>query len=183
MYKKNLKKEDIAIVIAYLPGGDVTRNIREPVVYAVGKEYFTLLILTLKPSVTVNLFEELYIGDQQRPKVRSILRRISIDDLPEIARPNLEKVIKDIIKNNESKYVNFFNTAGSINIKIHSLELLPNIGKIIVQRIIEERQKKPFESFKDIEERVKGIGDVQELIYKRILLELTGKEKIKIFTL
>ncbi|PVU70207.1 hypothetical protein DDW05_03035 [Candidatus Nanobsidianus stetteri] len=49
--------------------------------------------------------------------------------------------------------------------------------------MIEERQKKPFESFKDIEERVKGIKNIQNIIYERIILELSGKEKIKLFTI
>ncbi|WP_457913313.1 DUF655 domain-containing protein [Candidatus Nanopusillus massiliensis] len=48
--------------------------------------------------------------------------------------------------------------------------------------MIEERQKKPFESFKDIEERVKGIKNIQNIIYERIIRELSGKEKTKLFT-
>jgi len=63
------------------------------------------------------------------------------------------------------------------------LELLPDIGKVTVQKIIEERQKKPFESFKDIEERVKGIKNIQNIIYERIIRELSGKEKTKLFTI
>ncbi|WP_256443458.1 DUF655 domain-containing protein [Candidatus Nanopusillus massiliensis] len=78
-----------------MPGGDPTKNIKEPVVYTVGRDYFTLLLLTLKPGVTVNLFEELYIGNKQRDKVRSILKRLSFDELPEIAKANLEKAIRD----------------------------------------------------------------------------------------
>jgi len=177
------KKEEYAVVIYYLPGGDPTKNIKEPVVYTVGRDYFTLLLLTLKPGVTVNLFEELYIGNKQRDKVRSVLRRLSFDELPEIAKTNLEKAIKDLIIKNEKKFVEFFNKAGPLNIRIHSLELLPDIGKVTVQKIMEERQKKPFESFKDIEERVKGIKNVQNIIYERIIRELSGKEKTKLFTI
>ena len=177
------KREEYAIVLAYLPAGDLTKNIKEPLVYAIGKDYFTLLLLTLKPGVTVNLFEELYVGEGQRQKVRSILRRVGINDLPEIAKANLEKVIKDLIRKNEKRYVEFFNKAGPLNIKVHTLELLPNIGKVTVQKIIEERQKKPFESFEDIEKRVKGIGKVEDIIYQRIIQELSGKERIKLFTI
>ena len=47
--------------------------------------------------------------------------------------------------------------------------------------ILDEREKRPFESFKDIKERVKLLPDPEKAIMKRILLELEGNEKHYLF--
>jgi putative nucleotide binding protein len=52
------------------------------------------------------------------------------------------------------------------------LELLPGIGKKHVFTVLDERQKKPFESFVDIERRVSQIPSVSKAIVKRVLTEL-----------
>ena len=48
-------------------------------------------------------------------------------------------------------------------------------------QIIEERGNKPFESFADIKKRVKLMPDPEKAIIKRIMLELKGKDKHKLF--
>ncbi|MBU0962867.1 MAG: DUF655 domain-containing protein, partial [Nanoarchaeota archaeon] len=64
----------------------------------------------------------------------------------------------------------------------HQLELLPGMGKKHMQEIIDEREKEPFKSFKDIKERVKLIPDPEKAVIKRIIEELEGQEKINLFT-
>ena len=55
------------------------------------------------------------------------------------------------------------------------------IGKKHMWEIINAREEKPFESFEDIRKRVKLIPDPEKLIIKRILEELEGTEKHKLF--
>ena len=64
---------------------------------------------------------------------------------------------------------------------MHQLELLPGLGKKHMWEIIEERKDKPFESFDDIKKRVKLMPDPEKAIIKRIISEIQGKEKHKIF--
>ncbi len=177
------KRDEKAIVLQFLPDGDPNQNIKEPIAYVVGVDYYTLLLVTIKPGVPVQPLEELYIGPGKRPKVKSILKRVSIKDLPLIAKQNLEIVLKDLIKKQEKKFVEFFNKAGPYNIKVHTLELLPGIGKTILEYILNERNKKPFESFEDIEKRVKGLKNVENIIYERIIRELNQEENLKLFTI
>ena len=66
--------------------------------------------------------------------------------------------------------------------RMHTLELLPGLGKKHMWVILEERQIKPFESFQDIKERVKLLPDPKMSIIKRIIKELEGNEKYRIFT-
>ena len=47
--------------------------------------------------------------------------------------------------------------------------------------VIDARRGKPFESFEDLRERVKLLPDPKSIIVKRILSELKGSEKYKIF--
>ena len=64
----------------------------------------------------------------------------------------------------------------------HYLELLPGVGKKHMWEIIEKRKDKPFESFKDIKERVKLLPDPKSLIIKRILAEYEDSDNYKVFT-
>jgi putative nucleotide binding protein len=101
--------------------------------------------------------------------------------LTSFAKTELEKVVENLIKNNEKRFVDFFNRAGPISPRLHSLELLPGIGKKHLWRIIEERKKKKFESFEDIQKRIKMLPDVKRMIQKRILEELKGTERNRLF--
>ena len=65
--------------------------------------------------------------------------------------------------------------------RMHQLELLPGLGKKHMWEVIQARKGKPFESFEDIKNRVKLLPDPKQLVVKRILSELAGKEKYKIF--
>ena len=64
---------------------------------------------------------------------------------------------------------------------MHQIELLPGVGKKHMWEIIEKREEKPFESFEDIKKRVKLMPDPEKAIIKRILAEIKGQEKHRIF--
>ena len=81
-------------------------------------------------------------------------------------------VIETIVKENEAKYIEFYNNAQPITTRLHMLELLPGIGKKMMWAIIDERKKGKFKSFREIEERVKGLHHPDKLIAKRIEEEI-----------
>jgi putative nucleotide binding protein len=64
---------------------------------------------------------------------------------------------------------------------MHQIELLPGVGKKHMWEIINAREEKPFESFEDLKKRVKLIPDPEKLIIKRILEEMEGEEKHRLF--
>lgn len=176
------KREEYAIILDFLPNGDPTKNINAPVAYAIGEKYFILLLLEVKKGVNVNIFEKVYIGEKVRDKIKTILRRVGIKDLSLLAKSNLEKAIEMIIDNDEKRFVDIFNKAGPFNIRYHTLEFFPGIGKSTLREILEERSKEPFKSLKDIEDRVKGLKNVKKIIIERILKELEDPNEIKILT-
>jgi len=184
MELKKTNKEEIAIVLDFLRNGypfDKTPIHRKTaIVQAIGTNRFTLLELVPRKEIFLQPLEEVYIGDGKRDQIHHINGRINIDKLTQTAKQELEDIIRQIIKKNESTFVNFFNKAHPLSIRMHSLELLPGIGKKHVMEILKER-KQPFTSFEDIKKRVKLMPDIDTVIYKRIMLEMEGNEKHKIF--
>jgi putative nucleotide binding protein len=60
------------------------------------------------------------------------------------------------------------------------LELLPGVGRKHSQALLDERQKKPFESFDDIRKRVPAV-DPKKAIIERIMEELQEKDRHRLF--
>lgn len=183
---KNDKKEVNAIVLDILQKGhpEDPRPVfkREPIVQAVGIAQFKLLELVPKIQDIV-IHEEVYIGDGERDKIERVKRRISYEELTQTARVELPFVVEQIVQQKEPEYVQFFNKSISISPKLHMLHLLPGIGKKLMWEILEERQKKPFESFAEISQRIKSIPHPDRMIISRILEELEDPNvKYHLFT-
>jgi putative nucleotide binding protein len=64
---------------------------------------------------------------------------------------------------------------------VHTLELLPSIGKKHLAAILAAREEKPFANFADVHARVSSIGRVEDIFVQRILQELRGNEKYYLF--
>jgi len=181
------KFEDYAYVLDYMARGKMggTRQAfrTEPLVQLVGESYFTLLEAIPRSGVTISLRERLYIGKElPREKISHIKGRISYDDLTSTARIELPLMVEDIVINNEERFVRFFNTTQAVTQRLHSLELIPGIGKKYTWAILEARERKPFEGLGDIKDRI-GLPDPAKLITKRVLEELAEREpKYRLFT-
>ncbi|HJJ29186.1 MAG TPA: DUF655 domain-containing protein [Methanocorpusculum sp.] len=180
------KKEVEAVVLDYLQWGYASDkrplNQREPVILAVGVDQFKLLELIAKKDVTVNLHDRVYIGDGLRPQVERVKRRIAYSELTPTAKGELEVVVDALVKETEPRFVEFYNTAVPISLKMHMLNLLPGFGKKSLNDTLAERQKKPFESFDDMRARIKSMKP-EKFIRERILLELEEPdEKYHVFT-
>ncbi len=176
-------REENAIVLDYLPEGLTSLPVykRYPVAQTVGTRYFVLLEVTPKQGVDFKVREEVYVGDGERDKVRTIKRRLKYDELTATARSELPEVVEDIVTKNEERFVQFFNKAAPLSLKHHQLELLPKIGKKHLYKILEERDASPFTSFSDVDTRIKGLPSSKKLIIGRILEEIEGDVEHRLF--
>ena len=178
-------KEDTAIVLDFLPNGypsDPRPSHRKTaIVQAVGRDHFLLLELVPRKEVFLQPYEDVYIGEAKRDKIHHILGRLSLDKLTPTAKAELDFVLGDLVKRNEARYVEFFNKAPPLTMRMHQLELIPGFGKKHMWEVIERRQEKPFANFADMRERAKLIPDPEKAIVRRILLELEGNEKHRLF--
>ncbi len=172
-----MAKDEYVIVLDFLPYGKASDKKSEPIAQVIGEKYFNLLEVVIKDNLTVKPGDRLYIGEEKRDHVKYVKGRISYDELTGFAKAELEKVLENIIIKEEKRFVNLFNIAGPITTRLHSLELLPGIGKRHLWQIIQERKKKPFESFKELQERIKMLPEPKRMIIKRILEELKGEDK------
>jgi len=174
-------KDDYIIVLDFLSTGHADSRRAEPTVQGIGKNFLSLLEVILKEGVVVKPEESLYIGEKKRDQVKYIRGRISYNQLTSFAKSELEIVIDKIIDGNEEKFVNFFNTAGPVSTRLHSLELLPGIGKKHMWSIIEQRRKKKFENFEDLKKRVDMLPDPKRMIKKRVVDELKEIDRHRLF--
>ncbi|MBW2969541.1 DUF655 domain-containing protein [Candidatus Woesearchaeota archaeon] len=178
-------REESAIVLDFLPHGYPFDNRpshkKSPIVQAIGKQHFSILELVPKKDVFLQPLQEVYIGEGKRDQIHHIVGKLTLEKLTATAKNELDFVIKDLIKQNEKRFVNFFNKSQPLTTRMHQLELIPGLGKKHMWEILEKRQEKPFESFKDIKARVKLMPDPEKAILKRIIEELSGTEKHHIF--
>ncbi len=183
--EKRQTKEESAIVLDFLPHGypfDPRPSHRKsPIVQAIGKTHFTLLELVPKKEVFLQPLAEVYIGEGKRDQIHHIVGKLPMEKLTATAKTELEFVVKDIVHKNEQRFVDFLNSARPLTTRMHQLELLPGVGKKHMWEILEVRDKQPFKSFNDIKERVKLMPDPEKAIIKRVLAELSGTEKHKVF--
>ncbi|MHA1743105.1 MAG: DUF655 domain-containing protein [Candidatus Heimdallarchaeota archaeon] len=176
-----MMKDDYVIVLDFLPHGKPSDRKAEPLVQGIGEKYFNLLEVVVKDDVKIKPGDKLYIGEEKREDVKYIRGRINYQFLTNYARNELERVVAEIINKDEGRFINFFNKAGPVTTRLHTLELLPGIGKTHMWQIINERKKKPFESFEELQKRVEMLPDPKKLIVKRILMELEGKDRYRLF--
>ena len=179
-------KEETAIVLDFLPNGyplDPRPSHRKtPIVQVMGKEHFVLLeLVPKKEAAAMQPGEEVYIGEGKRDKIHHILGKLPMNKLTATAKAELEFQIKEIVEKNEARFIDFFNKAQPLSTRMHQLELLPGLGKKHMWEILETRTQKPFESFKDLKERVKLMPDPEKAVLRRIMQELQGEEKHRIF--
>jgi len=178
-------KEEYAIVLDFLPNGyaldDRPSHMKTAIVQALGKQRFILLELVPKKGIHLQPYEEVYIGEGKRDKIHHIIGKLPVDKLSTTAKSELDFVVKDIVKKSEKRFIEFFNKAMPLSTRMHQLELLPGLGKKHMWQIIEARDEKPFESFEDLKNRIKLMPDPEKAIIKRIMEEITGQEKHRVF--
>ena len=174
-------REENAIVLDFLAYGYPLEKKMLPIAQAIGEENFTLLQLVPRRGIKFEVGEVAYIGEGKREKVQYILGRCPREKLTETSKIQLSEFVEKSVEEKEEKFVKFFNEAQPINTRLHQFELIPGFGKKHTSAILEAREGKPFESFKDIKERVHNIPDPKKGVEKRIMEELTEIQRHNLF--
>jgi putative nucleotide binding protein len=165
-----------AVVLELLPHGrsedDRPQYRKQPLAYAMGTEDFALYELVIEEGADVAF------GDRIDPDGDAVVRANVVDyeDLPGGAQSELEYAVEDFVAANEERFVDFYNEAQPITLRLHQLNLLPGIGKKLRNAILDERKRRHFESFDDLEGRVDGLHDPESVIVERVLEELRETE-------
>ncbi len=173
-------KDEYGIVLDFLENGHPSGR-SQPIAQIIGEQFMNLLEVVVRKEIRLKLEDRVYIGEGLRKDVQFIKGRIQLHELSGNAKSELEYVLEKLIKKNESKFIEFFNTAEPINSRMHTLELLPGVGKKHMWEILDERERKKFESFEDLKKRVSLLPDPERMVVKRIKEELSGTTKRYLF--
>lgn len=176
------KFEEYAYVLDYVQNGksSIVRMREGIIVQAIGEEHLTILELLGIRNEKFSIGERVYIGKEGRAKILSVLGRLDYNHLTPTAKNELQSVVEKIVSENESRFVDYFNSAQPMTPRVHSLELIPGIGKTYMKSILDERDKKKFASFTDLHDRT-GLRDVSKHLAKRICDEISGETRMNIF--
>ncbi len=165
-----------AVVLDYLAHGlsDDRRPqyAKSPAGYALGIDQFQLYQVAFDENERLTIGSEVVV---EPPRERSIVTdasQVAYSELSSGAKSELEYVVADLVEEHESRFVNFYNEAQPITLRLHQLNLLPGIGKKLRNAILDERKRKPFESFEELSDRVSGLHDPADIIVDRIIDEL-----------
>lgn len=173
-----------AVVLDHLRHGraddDRPQYKKSPLAQTLGEKSFTLYEMTLTEDADISIGDRL----QTEPPAESIqrMRELEYADLTGGAKNELEYVVREIVDDNEQRFLNFYSNAQPITLRLHQLNLLPGIGEKLRNNILDERKRGPFESFEDLEERITGLHSPAEVLVERIVEELSEDDlKYKTF--
>jgi putative nucleotide binding protein len=176
------KYEEYAFVLDFKSRSKSTtvRGRTGSIVIAIGEERLTLLEILGNENTIFEVGERVYIGKEGRSKVQSVLGKITYEKISVSAQNEIPAVIQLIVTKNEKRFIDYLNNAQPLTPRVHSLELIPGIGKTYLSVLIQERERKPFESYDDIVRRTHLKEPIIHLT-KRILEEISGETRMNIF--
>lgn len=155
---------------------------RQPLGYGLGTDSFRLFEIVFEESADVGIGDAVVVEPEDEREGIVDLWGIDYDDLSGGAKSELEYAIGEVVESEEDRFVDFFNDAQPITLRLHQLNLLPGIGEKLRNSIIDQRKRRPYESFEDLEARVGGLHDPQDILAERILEELTETDlKYRLF--
>ncbi|MFB6095821.1 MAG: DUF655 domain-containing protein [Haloferacaceae archaeon] len=175
-----------AVVLDYLPhgrpGDDRPQYKKSPLAYAVGERTLRLVELTVSADAGVSIGDRVVVSPEADREAVERVRDVDYDDLSQGARNELEYVVEELVEDDEQRFVDFYNDAQPITLRLHQLNLLPGIGKKLRNNILDERKRGRFESFEDLTDRVSGLHSPEEKLVERIIEELRDEDlKYKTF--
>ncbi|MFB6250708.1 MAG: DUF655 domain-containing protein [Halobellus sp.] len=175
-----------AVILDYLQHGraddDRPRHRKSPLGYALGERDFRLFEVTFAEDADVSIGDRVVIGPTGARDVVDGFKEVGYDDVSNTANAELEYAVEEIIDTDEKRFVDFYNDAQPITLRLHQLNLLPGIGKKLRNNILDQRKRGPFESFEDLEDRISGLHNPREVLVERIMEELRDDDlKYKTF--
>jgi putative nucleotide binding protein len=181
-YTQPRKYEEYAYVLDFVTRGksSTVRGRQGIIVTALGEDRLTILEILGTENSEFEVGERIYIGKEGRTKVQSVLGKLDYARISQSAQSEIDGVVENIVTQNEKRFIDYLNNAQPLTPRIHALELIPGIGKTYMKVMLEEREKKKFESFDDLQSRV-GLKEPIKHISKRIMEEITGEARMNLF--
>lgn len=146
------------------------------IVTALGEQRFVLLEMLARPGSVFEVGERIEVDGQ----IQAVLGRLDHSRISDSAAREVPRAIQQIVECGESRFAAYVNTAGLVTTQAHAIGMLPGVGKSLLNAILEERRKRPFDSYADIETRT-GWRSPAENLVQRIRDEMEGRTGIRLF--
>jgi putative nucleotide binding protein len=162
-----------AVVLDYLPHGrsddDRPGYERASLAHAVADD-FRLFECVLDDAADVSIGDR--IGVDPPGDAVTDAYPIEYGNLSGGAQSELEYVVADLVAADEDRFVEVYNEAEPITLRLHQLNLLPGIGEQLRNAILDARKRRPFDGFDDVADRVDGLHDPEAVLVDRVLKEI-----------
>ena len=131
-----LPKGSVVYILDRLKHGGIDREKHgwNPICQVILEKTFELFELEYEKGADFKLQDRMEIIGREGV-LGKVSRRLQYSDLTQTAAEMLEPVLIKIIEDNEQKYIDWINKAGPITIRRHYLELLPGVGKKLMNKI------------------------------------------------
>ena len=136
-------------------------------------------VIRLKPKPNTELQatgSRIYMGADVSKKdiVEDILGFARIRDLSTRASAELPVVLQQMIESSPDVFIqDFFNRAGSLNLKMHAFELLPGVGNKKAIEMVQKRGRVGWDTFESLNQDC--AIDAPELLAKRFVSEIEDR--------
>jgi putative nucleotide binding protein len=148
----------------------------QPLVQGLATTGFRLLAVTVTDESNLSWGDRLYIGPGVWDRVVGIEQQLTYQWLTPAVQSVLQPTVAAIIRRNETRFIEAFNTTVLDDLDGHPLALLSNLVPDCRKAVIEERSKRRFNDFGDLTARVDCLDQPQELLVERVLDELRAGE-------
>jgi len=174
--------EEFAFILDYRPNSrsSLIKGRDGTIIQGIGLNHLTLLEILGSPDESFTIGEKIGIGKDGRSKVVSVLGKLLYSNLNHDSINALPEILETLVNTNEIFYVDYFNNSQALTPRLHSLEVIPGIGKTLLSQILKEREINQFSSFSDLQDRI-HIRDPSKLIARRLFDELSGDTKLNVF--
>lgn len=146
------------------------------IVTALGEKRFILLEMLAKPKTQFESGERIEVDE----RIQAVLGKLDYSMIPETAIQEIPRTIHSIVESCEARFIKYLNVAGLVTAQVHSIGMLPGVGKAILKAILSEREAHPFTSYADIESRT-GWRNPTENLVQRIRDEIEGRTGTRLF--
>ena len=162
-----------AVVLDVLPRGrpedDRPQYQKSPVALALGVADFGLYEMALGDDTDITIGDTVTVAPAEaRHDGLADVAEIDYDDLSSGARSELEYAVEELVEADEDRFVDFYNEAQPVTLRMHQLDLLPGIGDTLRNGILDERDRRPFQDFADVEAGIYvlvGLAGLYELYF------------------
>lgn len=143
-----------------------------PVVQCLATTGFRLLAVTVTDVDTCSWGDRLYVGSGSWDRVVGIEQRLTYQWLTPAVQRTLQPTVEAVIRRDEERFIEAFNTTILEGIDAHPLMLLTALEPACREAIRTERTQRRFDDFEDLTTRVACCDHPQELLLKRIIAEI-----------